>query len=81
MTSRLAHNLSQPQQRGVIRNWVYGFGTVWVTALAVLGYGFGTVISVLGYGLGYGLGAAWLRTYGLVTVWLRLGDILIPKIL
>ena len=47
-------------QRGVIRTWVYGFGMVWGTVLAVLGtvlgYGFGTVISVLGYGLRCGLG-------------------------
>ena len=56
----------------MIRTWVYSFGTVWGTALAVLatvlGYGFGTVISVLGYGLRYGLGTVWLRFVRLCAV-------------
>ena len=58
-------------QRGAIRTWVCGFGTVWGTALAVLGtvlgYGLGTAISVLEYGLGSGLGTVWLRFVRLCT--------------
>ena len=67
-------------QRGAIRTWVYGFGTVWGTALAVLGtvlgYGFGTVISVLGYGLGYGLRTVWLRFVRLCTALYDFGTVI-----